>query len=258
MPGSRPAPQFPYPRGTGDPHVHLFKDLPELVKTASANGSALVADSTKPGGVKWAAPTPAAHTHVESDVTSLVTDLAGKAATVHTHAEADVTSLVTDLAGKAATVHTHAESDVTNLTTDLAALPKGHQNSVSSTATVTGVGATSTAFSGLGSCAFTAVTGRRYLVTVKAAFAQSTATAVTILDVRDGGASTPTNTSTSVDLARICSGNAAGTSTGYSFELSGLSAGTHTLGLFGHISTGTVILGDAAMTSYLIIEDIGT
>ena len=36
--------------------------------------------------------TPTAHTHAQGDVTSLVTDLAGKAATVHTHAAADVTS----------------------------------------------------------------------------------------------------------------------------------------------------------------------
>ena len=42
----------------------------------------------------------AAHKHVEADVTSLVTDLSGKAASVHTHAESDVTSLVTDLSNK--------------------------------------------------------------------------------------------------------------------------------------------------------------
>ena len=67
------------------------------------------------------------HTHAQSSVTNLVTDLAGKASTVHSHAESDVTGLVTDLAtlttavaGKAATVHSHAESDVTNLTADLA------------------------------------------------------------------------------------------------------------------------------------------
>lgn len=61
------------------------------------------------------------HTHAESSVTSLVTDLAGKAASVHSHAESSVTNLVTDLAGKAATVHSHAESSVTNLVSDLAA-----------------------------------------------------------------------------------------------------------------------------------------
>lgn len=40
------------------------------------------------------------HTHPESDIINLVTDLAGKAPTVHTHAESDVSGLVTDLAGK--------------------------------------------------------------------------------------------------------------------------------------------------------------
>lgn len=60
------------------------------------------------------------HAHAMSDVTGLVTALAGKAASVHTHAEGDVTNLVTDLAGKAASSHSHAESEVTNLTTDLA------------------------------------------------------------------------------------------------------------------------------------------
>ena len=45
----------------------------------------------------------------------------GAAASSHTHAESDVTNLVTDLAGKAALSHTHAEADVTNLTSDLAA-----------------------------------------------------------------------------------------------------------------------------------------
>jgi hypothetical protein len=44
----------------------------------------------------------AIHTHAESDVTNLTTDLAGKAASVHTHAETDVAGLVTDLAAKAA------------------------------------------------------------------------------------------------------------------------------------------------------------
>lgn len=46
---------------------------------------------------------PATHTHAESDVTSLVSDLAGKAPATHTHAESDVTSLTADLAGKVPT-----------------------------------------------------------------------------------------------------------------------------------------------------------
>ncbi len=61
-----------------------------------------------------------AHTHAETDVTNLATDLAGKAPLSHTHAQADVTGLVTALAGKASTSHTHAESDITGLVADLA------------------------------------------------------------------------------------------------------------------------------------------
>lgn len=45
-------------------------------------------------------PTVAVGTIAESQVTNLVSDLAGKAASSHTHAESDVTSLVSDLAGK--------------------------------------------------------------------------------------------------------------------------------------------------------------
>ncbi len=60
------------------------------------------------------------HTHAQSDITDLTTDLAGKAASSHTHAQSDITNLTSDLAGKAASSHTHAQSDVTNLVTDLA------------------------------------------------------------------------------------------------------------------------------------------
>jgi hypothetical protein len=56
--------------------------------------------------------TPLAHTHPQSDITNLVTDLAGKAASSHTHPQSDITNLVTDLAGKASTSHTHAASDI--------------------------------------------------------------------------------------------------------------------------------------------------
>lgn len=73
-----------------------------------------------------------------------VLDGRGKAPLVHSHAESDVTSLVADLAGKAAAVHTHAESDVTSLTTDLAARSQGvvgrnrRTTSISTTATTSG------------------------------------------------------------------------------------------------------------------------
>jgi len=115
--------------------------------------------------------TPLSHTHAESEITNLTSDLSGKqasdatltalaglnstaglveqtgadvftkrligvanstdipsradgdarfAAASHSHPESDVTSLVSDLAGKAASVHTHAESEITGLEADLA------------------------------------------------------------------------------------------------------------------------------------------
>lgn len=74
-----------------------------------------MADTADPTAASYAAAAAGRvprHSHTAGDVS-------GTAA--HTHVEADVTSLVTDLAGKAAATHTHAESDVTNLTADLAA-----------------------------------------------------------------------------------------------------------------------------------------
>ena len=55
--------------------------------------------------------TPSAHTHPQSEVTNLVSDLASKA---------DAAATTSALAGKAASVHTHAQSDVTGLVSDLA------------------------------------------------------------------------------------------------------------------------------------------
>jgi hypothetical protein len=78
------------------------------------------------GSVAWTSVTgkpstfpPDSHTHPQSDVTGLVTDLSNKAALVHTHAQSDITGLVAALAGKSDTGHTHAQSDITNLVTDL-------------------------------------------------------------------------------------------------------------------------------------------
>lgn len=67
--------------------------------------------------------TPTTHVHPESEVTNLVTDLAGKAASTHEHAESDVTGLVADLAGKAAASHAHAGTDITSGTIDGDRLP---------------------------------------------------------------------------------------------------------------------------------------
>jgi hypothetical protein len=80
--------------------------------TASSSGSTAWSSLT---GVPTTFP-PSAHTHPESDVTSLVADLAGKANTSHTHSEADITGLVADLAGKAASSHNHVSSHITDFT----------------------------------------------------------------------------------------------------------------------------------------------
>jgi hypothetical protein len=79
----------------------------------------LLSAATLPGGGAGA------HTHPESDVTSLVTDLAGKAALSHTHAIADVTSLQASLDGKAGLSHVHSTADVTSGTFPIARIPTG-------------------------------------------------------------------------------------------------------------------------------------
>jgi hypothetical protein len=55
--------------------------------------------------------TPSAHTHPQSEITNLVSDLASKA---------DAAATTSALAGKAASIHGHAQSDVTGLVSDLA------------------------------------------------------------------------------------------------------------------------------------------
>ena len=78
-----------------------------------------------------------AHTHPESDVVNLISDLGGKSAMSHTHAEADVTSLLTDLGNKSAVGHSHAESDVTSLISDLGAKSALHGSQNTQTAAYT-------------------------------------------------------------------------------------------------------------------------
>lgn len=79
----------------------------------------------------------ASHTHPQSEVTNLVSDLAGKASSTHnhdgsyaalshthtrsqitdfshTHAQSEITNLVSDLAGKASTSHVHSAADLTS------------------------------------------------------------------------------------------------------------------------------------------------
>jgi Phage tail repeat like len=53
-----------------------------------------------------------AHTHPQSDITNLVSDLAGKAPIVHTHVKADITDFSDG--DYAASIHTHVKADVTD------------------------------------------------------------------------------------------------------------------------------------------------
>lgn len=72
------------------------------------------------------------HTHDQSDVTNLPSDLAGKASSSHTHPQSDVTNLVSDLAGKASSSHAHAQSDVTGLSVSLdGKSDTGHTHTIS-------------------------------------------------------------------------------------------------------------------------------
>lgn len=49
--------------------------------------------------------------------------------TSHTHAQSDVINLVSDLSGKASTVHSHAASDITSGLLDIARIPTGSSSS---------------------------------------------------------------------------------------------------------------------------------
>lgn len=121
--------------GVAENHTHPVSDVTNL----AADLAARVLDSD---ARLTDARTPLSHAHTQSDVTGLVSALAGKAASshahlvsettglqatldakaavAHAHAESDVTGLVADLAGKAASVHSHTQAEVTNLVTDLA------------------------------------------------------------------------------------------------------------------------------------------
>lgn len=68
--------------------------------------------------------TPISHSHAQSDITSLTSDLASKSSIghthtksnitdfAHTHAESEITNLVADLSGKAASTHSHTATDI--------------------------------------------------------------------------------------------------------------------------------------------------
>lgn len=80
-----------------DPIAAASTTVRGTVTTTTATSQVVSTDDSRNTDAR----TPLAHTHPESDVTGLVSDLAGKASTTHTHVEGDVTGLVADLAAKA-------------------------------------------------------------------------------------------------------------------------------------------------------------
>ena len=72
--------------------------------------------------------TPLSHSHTQSEITNLVTDLSNKSAVghthtktsitdfTHTHPQSEITSLVTDLGNKSAVGHVHVKADISDFT----------------------------------------------------------------------------------------------------------------------------------------------
>lgn len=117
-------------------HAHAGTDITSgTIATArlsvgTTTGTVAAGDHTHAGA--------GAHTHAESDVTNLVTDLAGKSATSHVHAGTDITSgtvasarlnVGTASGTVAAGDHVHAAADTTSGTFAVARIPTGTSGS---------------------------------------------------------------------------------------------------------------------------------
>jgi hypothetical protein len=97
--------------------VSTIADVPGLLSTLASLS------------VSIAAKVDTGHTHLQTDVTGLVSALSTKSSVGHTHAQSEVTGLESTMANlaaqistRAAGVHTHAQSDVTGLTSTIANL----------------------------------------------------------------------------------------------------------------------------------------
>lgn len=130
---------------------------------------------------------------------------------------------------------------------------------VTSIAVTAGI-TTQTVYSGMADLAFTTTAGRRYKVTLLLNVESTVAGDSVDISIRDGAGSAPTTGSTLVNLLRLPGISVASRTAqyGYSFDWTP-SAGAHDLGVFAtrQVGTGTVSIGNASYTSYLIVEDVG-
>lgn len=117
-------------RSGKDTSVRLYDSsnvVEERAQEIGFSGNVLTLSRTGRRTTVGVTASPLVHVHSESDVASLVADLASKASLVHTHTESDVTGLVADLAlkqGKDAGYFNPPGPDVVN-TTNLTALVTG-------------------------------------------------------------------------------------------------------------------------------------
>ena len=149
--------------------------------------------------------------------------------------------------------------------TVLATMPRGRMTSGSRTSNLALVLNTEAMVGSISDLSFTVVSGRRYKFTVAVEFTNSAANSIIGVNVRDGGGSAPTTSSTVLVGSSVTASNGTpvlnNNRATLVWELLGgtdISAGLHHVGV-SMISTvaASTLLGSATTPAQFIIEDIG-